>query len=938
MAHPDLSAIQDAFFTQFLVELPGRPTLDTLRAAQPAGQPLILHGDYIAYTGRALTPLPGVQITSRFAVRAAEPGATGGLTYVLLWLVERIDVATDSAATMTRILADFRPPAPPTPAAAPPRTLDRETAGRWATALSAPATRQTLALDLDRITQVPAGLPTADLEELKTFLRHFATYRANGTYYAKGSVAEGHFPDGAATPYLQESVQELELQRDSFYCAALVGERLWNPRASADRFRQLVYRIDDLGADAPARYRLALLMTVTAQAAANRFIFFRADEGLGVPISAAAAVSVSPQTAELLSDLPSDPAGIAAAIGDPSIPIVGTAESPLVLLIGRVEGVGPLGDLPPGVTESGEGVIRNFRCPPNQVLALSQRTDIHDLDLAPPIYLSMADAANQIRLGARTFPAGVTAANTGQGVLIGIVDSGIDGGHPAFLGNAADPTRTRIHSVWKMAESGGQSPRARSGNAAAYAGMTFGREYIGHTEVSTVRDWGADGAGNPTPSHGTHVAGIAAGRGHASLGAWPGGIAPAATLVVVSVGTSGGGYVSDVILGVRYCFEKARQLGLPCVVNISLGTMRHSFDGSDPLSIALTQLVSENVAPVNDYLASVMPQFLPGRIICAAAGNNRGEDLHWQATLDAGATISALYQPFSRGGQHRGGRDGVTFWAYSEDGSTVRLELQARHATNAVLATGTVGPQRTHAPVLSNLPGNLRVSVHNGPGRPNNRHYNPEIYWSLPATPAASPALPTSPWVLTFRNLGSAPAVIHGFAAFREHHGGFIFAPAQTQPLLGITYSMDQLAQLNRFKVSTPGVAPGTICVAAFVSRAPGAGWPAQNVGDLAFFSSPGPLRAVIGRRAIDVTAPGHQITSAKSWMPSDASRGTVAMSGTSMATPIVTGLIAGLLQQNPALRTSDILRSLEAACTRRPTDSVEDWGLGRIDASLFRP
>ncbi len=62
-------------------------------------------------------------------------------------------------------------------------------------------------------------------------------------------------------------------------------------------------------------------------------------------------------------------------------------------------------------------------------------------------------------------------------------------------------------------------------------------------------------------------------------------------------------------------------------------------------------------------------------------------------------------------------------------------------------------------------------------------------------------------------------------------------------------------------------------------------------------------------------------------------------MSGTSMATPMVTGLVAALLQTNRNYNTGDIKTRLELACRRRPTDTVDDWGMGRVDAAvLLRP
>jgi hypothetical protein len=363
-----------------------------------------------------------------------------------------------------------------------------------------------------------------------------------------------------------------------------VPDRLWNPQAPAANFRQLVYRIEDQGSDAPERWRLALLHTVGARREGSpnlsRFIFFHAAVGEGLAVPDAARTALAPATAGLLSELPSDLAAMADLLADPETPVVGTQQAPYVLLLGTVAEDFPRTDLPSGVIADGTGAARTFRCPPQHVMALAERDDVQDLTLSTPVWLTMTDAMNRINLAGRTFPAGVTAANTGHGVVVGIVDSGIDGGHPAFLGRHDDATKTRIHSVWHMWESGGQSPWQRSSQNEAYRAMHFGREYIGHDEVTTTQDYSSLPDGSHRSGHGTHVAGIAAGR---PFGTWPGGVAPAATIVVASTG-SRGGYINDVIAGVKYCFQKAAELSMPCVVNISLGTERHSHDGTDPLS------------------------------------------------------------------------------------------------------------------------------------------------------------------------------------------------------------------------------------------------------------------------------------------------------------------------------------------------------------------
>jgi subtilisin family serine protease len=931
MPHTDLPSYRDGFFEKFLADLPGAPTLQSLEAQQPAGQPLVLMGDYIEYTGGPVAAMPNASIAPRFAIRTGTAGAPQ--TFVTLWIVERFDVATDSQETIARILADFRPATET--GAAESDSLTSDLARSWATALTADSVRQALARNFTTITDVPAGLPTTDIDELRAFLQHFGTYKPDGTYYTKGTVAEGSFPAGVSDAYFAPdtgNLAEVRVERDRFYCYALAAERLWNPQADASRFRQLVYRIEDRGADAGAdRWRLALLHTVGTTVAgpnpASRFVFYFAEVGLGLAVPATATSSLAATTASLVESL-QDSAVLERALGDPQIPVVGTTESPIVLLIGAVKAGFPTSPLPDGVVEDGEGAVRTFRCPPEHVIALAARDDVDNLVLSTPVWLTMTNAMQEMNAAGRTFPAGTTAANAGRGVVVGIVDSGIDGGHPAFLGRADDATKSRIHSVWHLWEKGGESPFKRSGNKAEYKSMAFGKEYVGESEVTTTQDYSSDGAGGFRSGHGTHVAGIAAGR---AFGTWPGGLAPAATIVVAGIG-SDGGYVNDVVAGVKYCFQKAKDLGnLPCVVNISLGTEHHSHDGTDPLSIALTQLVSQDLVPAAGLgsLVSAMPGYKDGRIIVAAAGNLRGDDLHWQATIPAGGQVSVLYQPFGPNATSGNTNDGVTFWAYNEDATTVRLRVSARHSTNAVLATAEVPLRGSNGRVTTNLPGGLQVNIHNGPESPNNRHYNPEVYWIRSAGGA------TAPWIIRLRNDGRSPCVVHGFGAYREHRGRFITAAAVTQPRIGVTYTAAQLRQFESCKVGTPGTAAGVITVAAYTSRATSA---SDTVDELAWFSSPGPLRAAApGQRAIDCAMPGHAISSAKSWMPNDASRTVVDKSGTSMAAPMLTGLVAGLLQQDPTLNTGQVVVRVENAARRRATDTVDDWGLGRIDAALFR-
>ncbi len=543
MPHENLAQYQDGFLEVFLAELPQTPTVETLKQAQPEGAALTLAGDYQAYEGSALTPLPSASITPQYCVRTGS--GESARTYVLVWAVERFDIATDSQQTIKRILADFR--SPTTSGGSEAGGLATSLADSWAEALVSDEVRTALAKNLDEVSAVPAGLPTENLEDLKSFLLHFGTYKADGSYYQKGSVAEGAFPAGVSPAYFATdtgNLAEVRLQRDHFYCYALVSERLWNPQARGTAARQLVYRIDDLGEEASPRWSLALLHTAKANQStpANRFLFFHAPVGLGLAVGETARTTLGPSTAAFLEQLPGYTASLADALADPDTPLVGTEASPYVLLIGAVAEGFPTSALPEGVIADGEGAVRTFRCPPPQVMALAERSDIQELTLSTPVWVDMQNAQAELNLAGRTFPPGITAANSGKGVVIGIVDSGIDGGHPAFLGREDDATKSRIHSVWEMSTSGGQSPFQRSGQNSAYQAMNFGREYIGHDEVITATDFVGNSPSNYGPGHGTHVAGIAAGR---AVGTWPGGISPQATLVVAGVGSVAGEPIID---------------------------------------------------------------------------------------------------------------------------------------------------------------------------------------------------------------------------------------------------------------------------------------------------------------------------------------------------------------------------------------------------------
>ena len=119
----------------------------------------------------------------------------------------------------------------------------------------------------------------------------------------------------------------------------------------------------------------------------------------------------------------------------------------------------------------------------------------------------------------------------GQGILIGVVDSGIDYAHPAFRNE--DGT-TRIAALWDQTIPGSPPEGYASGTE-------FTREEINTALTEPEeRERYRVVPSRDMSGHGTAVAGIAAGNGAGSAGQRYRGAAPEAELIVVKMGAPGG--------------------------------------------------------------------------------------------------------------------------------------------------------------------------------------------------------------------------------------------------------------------------------------------------------------------------------------------------------------------------------------------------------------
>lgn len=176
----------------------------------------------------------------------------------------------------------------------------------------------------------------------------------------------------------------------------------------------------------------------------------------------------------------------------------------------------------------------------------------------------------------------------GTGVLVGIIDSGIDYTHPDFCNT--DGT-TRIAALWDQSFDSEKPPEGYR------LGTLFTREQIDLALQEELR-------GNQrriVPSvdisgHGTHVAGIAAGNGRASEGKYRG-VAFNSELVIVKLeevrsGTAGVSGTARLMEAVDFCVRFAIRQNKPLALNLSYGTREGAHNGRSLLETYLDTVVS----------------------------------------------------------------------------------------------------------------------------------------------------------------------------------------------------------------------------------------------------------------------------------------------------------------------------------------------------------
>ncbi|MEJ8554129.1 S8 family serine peptidase [Tepidibacter sp. Z1-5] len=204
-------------------------------------------------------------------------------------------------------------------------------------------------------------------------------------------------------------------------------------------------------------------------------------------------------------------------------------------------------------------------------------------------------------IGAKFFHNHPYIPQTGRGVLVAIIDSGIDYSHPDFI---YEDDTSKIVSIWDQ-NLEGNPPE----------GFVFGKEYT-REDINEAIQSGEKLETEDETGHGTLVAGIIGGRGSADEKYV--GVAPDSEFVVVKLEDHGGYYnSSDLMLGIKYAYEKSLERGMPLVINVSVGSNEGSHDGKTMIENYIYELSRNR-----------------GIVAVAAAGNEADTKTHYSGKFN----------------------------------------------------------------------------------------------------------------------------------------------------------------------------------------------------------------------------------------------------------------------------------------------------------------
>lgn len=493
---------------------------------------------------------------------------------------------------------------------------------------------------------------------------------------------------------------------------------------------------------------------------------------------------------------------------------------------------------------------------------------------------------------ANTFPEEFRNKNLkGQGVIIGVIDHGCDFRHCGFRkGN-----ESRLLYLWDQTGNGCPPP----------VPFNYGAEYdrARINQALLAQDPYADLGYIPEKNaHGTHVMGIAAGSSDKFAG-----VAPEADLIFVHLGRAANpsgtnvdpadeelksfGSSWNLFTAVLYILEKAGDT--PVVINISQGMNGGPHDGTTIIETLFDTVLAQK-----------------GRAIVVAAGNSRNDNIHTAGKVPPRDPQTILWRIDKNSLPMSEVRHELEIW-YDRSGA---LTLQVFNPQNALLGECSLGEEKiVSAGDGLNFPLLIRnMHPDNIPGEDEN------LINILLDDRTVTPSLTSAAgqvWRLVLAQNPATNANVHYHAWIERNDPAPSSFATGSQPA---------------YTLNTIGNAVLPIVVGAYDARDPSFP-PLLESGE-------GPTRNKKVNAKPDVCAPGWRIFSAKAQTKCNY----IAKSGTSMAAPHVSGLIALMFQaardwKTPSkiLDISEIQNALISTADRNPPSGGyhPQYGFGRVNA-----
>jgi hypothetical protein len=555
------------------------------------------------------------------------------------------------------------------------------------------------------------------------------------------------------------------------------------------------------------------------------------------------------------------------------------------------------------------GDICSVEIPYNQLLEFSKISAIERIENTFAKGMSFADTArirnniNEIHSGS----APLTKPYTGKNTVVGIIDGSMFFQHKDF---AKANGNTRIRFMWDQV-----------------SGLFWDSTDINNGNCNYIPPAGDQG-------HGTTVAGIAVGNGLS----WSNdsvlkkkylGVAPDANIIVVNVDYNSSNFLQSVADAISYIFIKADELGMPCVVNTSLGTYYGSHDGLDLNALAISNLITSK----------------KGRAVVAAGGNAGNAKFHVSYNLN---NTDSLFTWF----RYNTSTQDIyfDFWADTAQFKLANFAIGCDDNTPAFLGrskyynvpTDFNPPQGSGIMISDSLfQGNTKLGTYSIYAELYGGAYHVEFLikpsntsnlWRLQTKGSGRFDLWASKTYIGTADIATAP-LPGGFSSpnyrFPDSLKTIVSSWQCSDEVITVANYYNQAAYLDMDSVYQPGVPSGDI------------------VGNIAATSSIGPTRD--GRVKPEIAATGTTIIASgdsfhiKLLSQSAANREKVGYGakhnrngGTSMASPVVAGTVAMYLEKRPMAGYNEIKQAIRlAAKTDAFTGSVpnDTWGYGKLNA-----